>query len=276
MNIRLDNKVALVTGSSRGIGREVAIALAESGADVIINYTSEKSKEKAEEVVSIVKGMGKKSLAIQCDISDEKQVINMYKLATEAIGPNIDILINNAGIEFDVERVRDQKGEEWIKTYQVNVMGTFYCCKHALDFMSKERNPFIGITTSSNGLVDRHTSGHPSTIAYDASKAALELVMRDMMQDKEFRSKNVRFINFALGWIDTGESGINEHVDKDYLESERQRIVAGRFATVREVSNVYVFCASNEAAYLNGITIPIDGGFPISPDLIDNETIELK
>lgn len=243
--MKLKNKIALITGSSRGIGRATALLFAREGAKVVVNCSS--SEKEANRVVDEIKTLGSDAVCIKCDVSDEKQVKRMVEEAVRKFG-KIDILVNNAGIVFDVP-FKERTVEQWKRTMDVNLLGAFLCSKYVAPHMPKGGK--IVNVSSTNGIY----SFHPSSADYDASKAGVIILTRDLAQ--EFAPDI--FVNcIAPGWVDTA---MNKDLPRDFIESESEKIYLKRFAQPEEIAKAILFLASDDASYITGITLTVDGGY---------------
>lgn len=243
--MKLKNKVALITGSSRGIGRAVAIEMAKEGANVVVNYY--KSPDEAKKVVDEITKSGTQAIAIKADVSNEDEVKNMVEQAVAEFG-KIDILVNNAGIVFDIPFM-EKTVEQWNKTLGVNLIGTFLCCKYTIPHMP-EGSRIINIS-STNGINTVSTD----SMDYDASKAGVIAITKSLA--KELAPK-ILINNIAPGWVDTE---INKDLPADYVEKETENIAVGRFGKPEEIAKVATFLASEDSSFVNGTTIVVDGGF---------------
>lgn len=241
------NKVVLVTGSSRGIGRSIAVSFAKQGADVIINYNS--NSEDAEISQAVIESYGVKCLAIKADISSEKEVSEMVNTALKTF-KKIDVLVNNAGIVFDVPFEKRQVSH-WTKTLNTNLVGTFLVSKYISEHMLENKSGKIINMSSTNGI----NSTSPESIDYDASKAGIITLTRNLAY------QFAPFINVncvAPGWVDTD---MNKDLPNEFVKSETNKVFLKRFARAEEVANVVLFLASEGASYINGETIKVDGGY---------------
>lgn len=245
--MRLKNKVALVTGASRGIGRATALAMAKEGCNLVVNY--EKSTEHAEKVVKEIQKMGRKAFAVKCDVSNEKQVEKMVEQTIKEFG-KIDILVNNAGIVFDVPFF-ERTVEQWRRTLDVHLIGMFLVAKYVSKHMLKQKSGRIINISSNNGM----SLSPPSSIDYNAAKAGIISMTKAMAE--EF-APFILVNSVAPGWIDTD---MNADLPKDYVKSETKKILLKRFAHPDEIANVIVFLASDDASYVNGSVIVVDGGY---------------
>lgn len=243
--MKLQNKVALITGSSRGIGKAIALLFAKEGAKVIINYT--KSKEKADEVVEEILKLGSEAVAVQADVSDENQVKNMINIAVKKFG-KIDILVNNAGIVFDIP-FKEKTVEQWQQTLGINLIGVFLMCKHCIPYMNGEGSRIINIS-STNGLY----AVSSDSMDYDASKAGVISITKSLAQEL---APEILVNCIAPGWVDTD---INKYLPEDYVKSEIEKIGVKRFGRPEEIANTALFLASEDSSFITGTTIVVDGG----------------
>ena len=244
--MKFSNKIVLVTGSSRGIGRSVAIAFAKKGANVIINYHS--NDIEAEIVKEVIESYNVKCLTIKADISKSNEVKNMVKTIIDEFG-RIDILVNNAGIVTDMP-FSERKAKHWTDTMNVNLIGMFLVSKEVSKYMLKENKGNIINISSTSGM----DVISPESIDYDASKAGVISLTKNLALQL---SPCVNVNSVAPGWVDTE---MNTLLPKEYLKQEREKIYLKRFAEPEEIANVVLFLASDEARYINGETIKVDGG----------------
>lgn len=239
-------KVVLVTGSSRGIGRSIAVKFAKEGASVIINYKSNESEAKA--ITEIISSYADDCMCIQADVSKEKDVKRMIDTIIEKHG-HIDILVNNAGIAID-NNFENRHVKDWQETLNTNLIGVFLTSKYAGKYMLENQYGKIINISSTNGI----DTIYPYSIDYDASKAGL------INMTKNLAIEFAPFINVnavAPGWVDTG---MNDDLSKSYLKSEMEKTLLKRFAEPEEIANVVLFLASDMARYIDGETIRVDGG----------------
>ena len=241
------DKVVLVTGSSRGIGRAIAIKFAKTGANIIINYNH--NKEEAEIVREVIESYGVKCLIIKADISKEKEVKAMINTAITTFN-KIDILVNNASIAIDLDFDK-RKVSHWTQTLNTNLIRMFLTSKYIGKYMVKNKYGKIINISSTNGLGTTSTY----SIDYDASKSGI------INLTKNLATQFAPYINVnsvAPGWVDTD---MNSGLPKEYLKEETKNILLKRFAEPEEIANVVVFLATEEARYINAQTIRVDGGF---------------
>lgn len=246
--MRLEGKVALITGSSRGIGAATALKMAEEGADIIINYPFAVEKENAAEVRDKIIKMGRQALIVEADISVLAEAERMIEKALEKFG-KIDILVNNAGITRDNLLLR-MKEEDWDAVINVNLKGVFNCTKAVLRSMMKQRAGKIINVASVVGIM-----GNAGQTNYSASKAGVIGFTKSLA--KEVASRGITANAIAPGFI---ESQMTEVLPEDVKEKMLAAIPLNRFGKPEEVANVVCFLASAEADYINGQVINIDGG----------------
>ena len=241
------NKTVLITGASRGIGRETAILFAKNNYNVVINYLNNKSlanslKESLEARYNI------KVLTIKADISKEEEVQAMVADAIEEF-KKIDVLVNNASIAKD-NILELKTKEEFASVININLVGTFLVTKEVSKYMKEERDGAI-INVSSTNAIDSY---YPYSMDYDASKAGvISLTMNFAVE----LSPYIRVNAVAPGWVNTD---MNKEIDINYKKDLEEKILLNRFAEPTEVAKVIYFLASDDASYINGEVIKIDGG----------------
>ena len=247
--MNLKNKVVLVTGSSRGIGKAIALLFAKNGAKVVVNYS--KSEKEANEVVKEINKISE-SISIKCDVSDEKQVKNMIDNIVKRFG-RLDVLINNAGIVFDIP-LFEKTVEQWDKTLGVNLIGMFLCSKYAVPYIKKQKSGVIINIASTNGL---GIYASPDSADYDASKAGVISLTKNLASEL---APNIRVNCIAPGWVNTD---INKDLPKDYITGETERILLKRFGEPEEIGKAVLFLASDDASFITGTTLIVDGGYDL-------------
>jgi glucose 1-dehydrogenase len=255
MNIRLDGKRALVTGASSGIGKAVAMALADSGAKVGINCRAH--LETGQEVVNQIRKARGEALAFQADISVPGAVARMFEQVDEAWG-GIDILVNNAGIDGDRALGWEADPAAWRKVVEVNLFGAFYCAQQALKRMVPQKSGVILNISSVHEIIP--WSGYS---AYTASKAALGMMTQTLAQ--EAAPHGVRVLALGPGAIKTP---INRPVwsDPASLKDLLEKIPLNRVGEPEDVARMAVVLVSEAASYLTGRTVFVDGGMTDYPD----------
>lgn len=242
----MENKVVLVTGSSRGIGKATIIEFASKGYNVVINYNN--SEIEAEELKRYVESnYNVKVLTIKADVSNEDEVKNMVGEIIKEFN-NIDVLVNNAGIVYD-RAFEDIKIEEFGETLKVNVIGAFIVAREVAKYM-KKGSSIINVS-STNGT----KTISPECLDYNISKIGLQSLTRDLA----FQFKpNIRVNAIAIGWADTD---MNKDLPEDYIKEETSKIYIERFANPSEIAKTIYFLASDESSYINSEIVNIDGGY---------------
>lgn len=245
------NKVVLVTGSSRGIGKATIIEFAkmsEGGYNVVINYNN--SKKEAEELKHEIESKYKvKALAIKADVSNEEEVKKMVQTIINEFG-RVDVLVNNAGIAIDKE-FEDRTFKDWEKTLKTNLIGPFIVSKYVGAQMIKQKSGRIINISSTNGI----NTFFPTSIDYDASKAGLINLTHNLaIQFAPYVNVNC----IAPGWVNTE---MNKELPKELIEEETSKIYKKRFAEPSEIGKVICFLASEDAEFINDEVIKVDGGY---------------
>ena len=238
------SKVVLVTGGSRGIGSAIVREYASNGYDVVVNYVNSESKSN-ELCKSLESEYGINALAIKCDVSDEDEVKLMIEKIVDRFG-RIDVVVNNAGIAID-SVIDDKTKDNFRKILDVNLIGTFLVCKYASKYM--EEGAIVNIS-STNGI----DSFYPFSMDYDASKAGVNILTKNLAM--EF-SPRIRVNAVAPGWVNTD---MNKLLDDEFISEESSKIGLGRFANPEEIAKVVYFLSSDDASYINGEIIKVDGG----------------
>lgn len=242
----LTGKNALVTGSSRGIGREIALELARQGANVAVNYAG--SEQKAEAVVQEIKALGVDAIKIQANVADEESVKAMIKEVIKTFG-SLEILVNNAGITKDNLLMR-MKAEEFDEVIETNLKGAFLCTKAVSRQMMKQRYGKIINIASIVGV-----SGNAGQANYVAAKAGMIGLTKSTA--KELATRNILVNAVAPGFITTDMTDV-------LTEEQREAIMATipleKLGEPEDIANVVAFLASDRAKYITGQTIHVDGG----------------
>lgn len=245
----LEDKVALITGASRGIGREIALTLAECKATVIVNYCG--SKEKADEVVSLIESNGGKAVSMQCDVSDYAETEKMIKEILEQYG-KVDILVNNAGITRDNLLIKMSE-EDFDSVLTTNLKGAFNTTKHLYkNFMKLRAGKIINISSVS-GVI-----GNAGQVNYSASKAGVIGLTKSLA--RELASRNVCVNAIAPGFVETD---MTDMLSEAALDGAKKLIPLQRFGATKDIANMVAFLASDDANYITGQVLCVDGGMSI-------------
>jgi 3-oxoacyl-[acyl-carrier protein] reductase len=242
----LTGKIALVTGSSQGIGRATAERLAQSGADIVINYRN--NADAASQVKANIKEMGRRCITVQADASLEDDVSRLFSEANEALGP-VTILVNNAGTTRD-KLILQMSLADFEYVVDTNLRSAFLCTKAALRGMMKVRWGRIVNISSPAGLL-----GAPGQANYSASKAAI--IALTLTTAREMASRNITANAIAPGFIPTVLTSTLTDQQRQYMLDNTPM---GRFGTPEEIAAAINFLCSPEAAYITGQTLCVDGG----------------
>ncbi|WP_421384542.1 3-oxoacyl-[acyl-carrier-protein] reductase [Bacillus salacetis] len=244
--MNLEGKTALVTGASRGIGREIALELARQGANVAVNYAG--SEAKANEVTDEIKAMGRDAFSIQCNVADGDSVQAMVKETISRFG-SLDILVNNAGITRDNLLMR-MKENEWDDVINTNLKGVFLCTKAVSRQMMKQRSGRIINISSIVGV-----SGNPGQANYVAAKSGVIGLTKTSARELAARGITVNAV--APGFISTDMTDeLSEEVKSEMLKG----IPLSRFGEAKDIAKVVSFLASEDSSYMTGQTLHVDGG----------------
>jgi len=242
--MNLSDKVAIVTGSGRGIGKAIALKLAEDGANVVVNDVAETVNAVAEEI----KTMSRQALAVVADISSAPDVTRLVDTTIATYG-RVDILVNNAGITRDQLLLR-MSDEDWDKVLNVNLKSVFLCTRAVLKHMVKQRWGRIVNISSIVGII-----GNPGQANYASAKAGIIGFTRTIA--KEVASRSITVNAIAPGFIDTE---MTQKLPEEWKQQLKSRIPVGYLGTPRDVAEAVVFLASEEARYITGQVLNVDGG----------------
>ncbi|WP_223588555.1 3-oxoacyl-[acyl-carrier-protein] reductase [Neobacillus bataviensis] len=244
--MNLTGKAALVTGASRGIGREIALELARQGANVAVNFAG--SEAKANEVVDEIKALGLDAFAVRCDVSNTEEVAEMVKATIDRFG-KLDILVNNAGITKDNLLMR-MKEEEWDDVININLKGVFLVTKAVTRQMMKQR---VGRIINIASIVG--VSGNPGQANYVAAKAGVIGLTKTTA--KELATRNITVNAIAPGFITTDMTDkLSEEVKTEMLK----QIPLARLGEPKDIAKITAFLASDDSSYITGQTFHVDGG----------------
>ena len=243
------NKVALITGSSRGIGKQIAIKFAKNGYNIVVNYINK--NEEIEKTIEELKQFGIEVLEAQGDVSNYEQSEKIVNSTIEKFG-QIDVLVNNAGITKDMLIMRMKK-EDFTKVIDVNLVGTFNITKNVIPYMMKKRNGRIINISSVVGI-----SGNAGQCNYAASKAGIIGFTKSLA--KELASRNILVNAVAPGFIETNMTDV---LQENVKEEIKKQIPLKRIGTAEDVANAVYFLTSEESSYITGQVLQVDGGMLI-------------
>ena len=246
MSLSLENKVALITGGSRGIGRAIALEFAARGAVVVVNYNS--SPEAAEAVLKQIKDAGGKATVSKADVSDTKQAEALIKFTVDTFG-DLSILVNNAGITRD-QLIMLMPEADWDAVINTNLKSTFNCSKAAVKHMMRKRVGRIINIASVAGQM-----GNPGQTNYSASKAGQIGFTKALA--REVATRNITVNAIAPGFVDTE---ILDAMTPEVLEAALKMVPLARKGKPEEIAYAAAFLASDEAAYITGQVLGVDGG----------------
>jgi 3-oxoacyl-[acyl-carrier protein] reductase len=247
--MKLKDKVAIVTGSSRGVGRAIALAFGEQGADVVVNYSS--SQTAADEVIKGIMTFGSRAVAIKADIAQKTEVDMLFKAAMDRFG-RIDILVNNAGFTRPNMMLKMTE-DEWDQVLDIHLKGAFLCSQAAALAMKGQNSGKIINVTSVAGLV-----GTVGQINYSAAKGGIVSMTKSAA--RELSRYNICVNAISLGIVATD---MTEKIRTDEKLSEiyMNRILLKRFAEAKDISPAFVFLASDDSNYITGQILCVDGGY---------------
>jgi 3-oxoacyl-[acyl-carrier protein] reductase len=247
--MRLKDKIAVVTGSSRGVGRAVALGFAKEGAKVVINYTS--NEKAAEEVVGSIQSMGGEALSVKADVAQKSDVDKLIGSAIATFG-GLDILVNNAGFTRPALMVKMTE-EQWDQVVDIHLKGAFLCSQAAANHMKEKNSGKIINVTSVAGLV-----GTVGQINYSAAKGGIISMTKSIA--RELARYNVCANVISLGIVATDMTE-TIRTDEKLREIYMNRILLKRFAEAEDISPAFVFLASDESNYITGQLLCVDGGY---------------
>lgn len=247
----LDERVAIVTGASRGIGREVALLLARRGATVVVNYNQNAGA--AEDVVKAIESGNGRAMAVQADVSDLEQAQRLVKAAVEAYG-GLDILVNNAGVWRGNARMHELPEEALDACWSVLVKGTWFCSQEAIKrFLAQGRGGNIINIVSTAGL-----RGHSQQAAYNVAKGAQANLTRCLAL--EYAADGIRVNGICPSVVKTAMSRKGYESPEFHERVLSRSVPLGRWGEVKDVADLAMFLASGESSFIHGALIPLDGG----------------
>ena len=249
MSLKLQNKVAVVTGASKGIGAAIAKHLAAEGASVVVNYSS--SKEGADKVVSEIKSKGGKAVAVQANLAKEADVVKLFDETKKAFD-HLDILVNNAGI-YDFSPLEAVTAEHFHKQFDLNVLGLVLASQQAAKHFGSSGGSIVNISS----VVAE--SPAPTASVYSATKAAVDAITKSL--SKELGPRNIRVNSVSPGMVDTeGFHSAGIH-GSDFHKTIESQTPLGRIGKPDDIAPVVVFFASSDSAWVTGETLTVAGGW---------------
>ncbi|MCF0065780.1 glucose 1-dehydrogenase [Dyadobacter chenwenxiniae] len=245
---KLKDKVAIVTGASKGIGASIATYFAAEGAKVVVNYAS--SKEGAERVVKAIIENGGIAIAVQGDVSKKSDVSKLFEETQRAFG-TLDILVNNAGI-FEYARIEDATANSFHQQFNINVLGSLFAIQESLKMFGDKGGNIINISSGAS------KTPVPTGSIYSASKAALDAITISL--SKEFSGRKIRINSLLPGAIETEGTHSNGFIGSDFEAKVVANTPLGRTGQPEDVAKVAVFLASDDAGWITGEKISVSGG----------------
>jgi len=247
--MKLKDKIALVTGGSRGVGRSVALAYGREGAKVIVNYTSNEGA--AREVVEAISAMGSEAVAVRADIARKADVDNLFATARERFG-RLDVLVNNAGFTRPAMLLKMTE-DQWDQVVDIHLKGAFFCSQAAANLMKEQNSGKIINVMSVAGLV-----GTVGQVNYSAAKGGVLSMTKSIA--RELARYNICVNVISLGIVATD---MTEKIrsDEKLADIYMNRILLKRFAEAEDIAPAFVFLASEDANYITGQLLCVDGGY---------------
>ena len=249
MSKKLIGKVAIVTGASKGIGASIAEELAKEGASVVVNYAT--SKEEAERVVQSIESKGGRSIAVQANMTDQKDIEHLFSETEKAFG-KLDILINNAGY-YEFAPLEKITTENFYKHFDLNVLGLLLACQTAVKYF----NPLGGSILNISSLASK--SWAPYATVYSATKSAVDSITKSL--GCELGSKNIRVNAINPGIVETEGTHSTGIIDSELRKKVEARTPLGKIGLPKDITKAAVFFASDDAAWITAETLVISGGF---------------
>ena len=245
---KLTNKVAIVTGASKGIGAGIAKSLAAEGAAVVVNYAS--SKEGADRVVAEITSKGGKAIAVQGDVSKQGDITKVFEAAKKTFG-RLDILVNNAGV-YEFAPLGEVTEKSFHKMFDLNVLGLILSSQESLKYFGKEGGSIINVGSAASSLTP------PTTVAYTATKGAVDAVTRTL--SKELGPKKIRVNSINPGMVETEGTHSFGIIGSDFQKGFEAQTPLGRIAQPDDISPIAVFLASEDSGWITGETLLASGG----------------
>lgn len=246
---KLFGKVALVTGSSKGIGASIAEQFAEEGASVVVNFST--SKEGAERVVQSIERKGGKAIAVQGNMANQKEIENLFLETKKAFG-KLDILINNAGI-YEFAPLEQITAEHFHKHFDLNVLGLLFACQAAVTSFGPSGGSIVNISSLAS------TAHFPNTAVYSATKAAVDAITRTLAS--ELGPQKIRVNSINPGVVQTEGTQSTGIIESDFRKEIEAKTPLGRIGLPKDIAAAVVFLASEDASWITGETLVVAGGF---------------
>jgi NAD(P)-dependent dehydrogenase (short-subunit alcohol dehydrogenase family) len=246
------SKVMIVTGAGRGIGAAIARLAGSKGYDVAVNYA--RTREKAEAVAREIEGAGRRAIAVQADIGVEAEVMRLFEMVDEALGP-VDTLVNNAGVDYETAIV-DMKLGGLQRVYAVNIFGPFLCARESIKRMSTKRGGKGGVIVNIGSISARY-GGLPGDVVYASSKGAVDAFTMGLA--RELGSQGIRVACVRPGLIRTEIFDANIGIDRA-IEIAKATTMIGRIGEPEEIANMVLWLCSEEASYVTGTIHDVTGG----------------
>lgn len=248
MGKKLKDKVAIVTGASKGIGAEVALELASEGASVVVNYSS--SKEGADRVVSEIIKNGGKAVSIQADMTKQADIKRLFN-ETQRAFKKIDVLINNAGV-YEFVPLEEITAEHFHKLFDLNVLGLIFACQEAVKNFGPSGGSIVNISSLASTL------GKPHSTVYGGTKAAVDIITKTL--GRELGARKIRVNSVNPGLVDT-EGVRSSGIENDLRKEVEANTPLGRIGHPKDIATAVTFLASDDASWITGETLFISGGY---------------
>ena len=245
---KLENKVAIVTGASKGIGASIAKHLAAEGAAVVVNYAS--SKKGADQVVAEITRTGGRAIAVQADVADQADVVRLFAETRAAFG-RLDILVNNAGI-YEFSPLDSVTEAHFHKQFDVNVLGLLLASKEAVKYFDAAGGSIVNVSSGASTLTP------PNTSVYSATKAAVDAITRSLA--KELGPRNIRVNAINPGMVETEGVHAAGFMESDLRKGLEAQTPLGRIGQPQDIAPAAVFLASGDAGWITGETLLVGGG----------------
>jgi len=245
---KLENKVAIVTGASKGIGASIAKHLAAEGAAVVVNYAS--SKKGADQVVAEITRTGGRAIAVQADVADQADVVRLFAETRAAFG-RLDILVNNAGI-YEFSPLDGVTEAHFHKQFDVNVLGLLLASKEAVKYFDAAGGSIVNVSSGASTLTP------PNTSVYSATKAAVDAITRSLA--KELGPRNIRVNAINPGMVETEGVHAAGFMESDLRKGLEAQTPLGRIGQPQDIAPAAVFLASGDAGWITGETLLVGGG----------------